>query len=168
MKHKDPYHRQALWPQRSRSVAMSCGASDSVENKKSQNRNAKTGRKVSHTRAIILTSFKVTRQINARVANATRLVWNRSTDVTTVGGIPCPRVRDTACEICVCVLCVCVCVCARASAPAKHWSWSQVRHEEEATIWARVLRFYYVLAVAGFSYEHVASFESRITRLTTS
>jgi len=48
--------------------------------------------------AIMRTSFKakrskvkVTRQINALVTNATWLMWNRLTDGTAVGEIPCPQ-----------------------------------------------------------------------------
>ena len=64
------------------------------------------GRKVAYTSGNNVHQFQgqrskitVSRQINARVGAATWLRWNRSTDVTAVGGIPCPAVRDTACLI---------------------------------------------------------------------
>ena len=56
------------------------------------------GRLPTYPRAIMHTTFKikrskvkVTRQINARVADATWLMWSRSADGTAVGDIPCPR-----------------------------------------------------------------------------
>jgi len=56
--------------------------------------NTKIGRKVAYPTGNNSYQFQGQRsrspQINARVADATWLMWNRSTNVTAVGGIPCP------------------------------------------------------------------------------